>query len=476
MALSSGDGPDALSHSHLWPSLAVDTLGNVYVALRVNGIETGVDYAVVKYDSNGVQMWEAVYDANGGDDYSIGLAVDALGNSYVTGYGYFADTGRDYVTIKYDTDGNQLWAARYNGSANGWDHAYGVGVDNVGNVYVAGSSYTEHASESYSDDYTTVKYDAAGHEIWVRHYDSGNDYDWAEFMAVDQMGNVYVTGRSKHSSQKCVWVEDIMDNVCWGHGDYLTIKYDTSGTRLWAARYDGPAGSTDMPNGITFDDSGNTYVTGYSARDHNCWLEFPPDEVTCETDDAYTTIKYSPGGSRLWVRHYDSSHFGHAGANAVVVDSHGNVYVTGYSEEDEGWYCVTVKYDSGGNELWTTQRFNGGGSALTLDGAGNVYVGNGGGSTVVKYDPNGNEFWSVNYEDADGGIGVYDLWVDDLNSLYVTGFGNHKSATIKYIEADCSAYPAMDFTEDCRVDFQDFAVFLQSWLECSLSPPEACMY
>ena len=39
----------------------------------------------------------------------------------------------------------------------------------------------------------------------------------------------------------------------------------------------------------------------------------------------------------------------------------------------------------------------------------------------------------------------------------------------------CLEYPAMDFNKDCKVDFQDFAIFCQSWLECNLDPPSACL-
>ena len=42
------------------------------------------------------------------------------------------------------------------------------------------------------------------------------------------------------------------------------------------------------------------------------------------------------------------------------------------------------------------------------------------------------------------------------------------------VQPVCTDYPAMDFNKDCKVDFEDFALFTQSWLDCNLDLPEAC--
>ncbi|MBA3726335.1 MAG: SBBP repeat-containing protein, partial [Armatimonadetes bacterium] len=122
------------------------------------------------------EAWVARYNGPGNsNDTARALAADAAGNVYVTGYSYGAGTGDfDYATIKYDSNGNQLWVARYNGPGNDNDYASALAVDAAGNVYVTGLSLG--AGTSY--DYATVKYDSNGNQLWVARYNGpGNFYD-----------------------------------------------------------------------------------------------------------------------------------------------------------------------------------------------------------------------------------------------------------------------------------------------------------
>jgi hypothetical protein len=81
------------------------------------------------------------------------MAIDASRNVYVTGESSGSVTGLDYATLKYDTDGNELWVQRSSpGSGN--DRARAIVVDSSGNVYVTGGSY----GDGTNDDYATVKY------------------------------------------------------------------------------------------------------------------------------------------------------------------------------------------------------------------------------------------------------------------------------------------------------------------------------
>ena len=114
----------------------------------------------------------------------------------------------------------QEWVARYNGPGNDVDMAVAIALDNSGNIYITGRS--RGSGTDY--DYATVKYDSSGVEQWVARYNGpGNGYDIGLALDTGLSGNVYVTGGSKDTN---------------GYLDYFTIAYSSSGSELWVARYE----------------------------------------------------------------------------------------------------------------------------------------------------------------------------------------------------------------------------------------------
>ena len=300
-------------------AIALDDSCNIYVTgwSKVNG--TGYDYATIKYgpDSN-EPVWVAGYNGTGnGSDGAYDIAVDGLGNIYVTGWSIGDGTGYDYATIKYGPDSNEpLWVARYNGPGNGSDLAYGIAVDDSCNVYVTG--WSEGNGTGY--DHTTIKYGPDSNEpVWVARYNGpGNGSDGATAVVTDGLGNIYVTGASSGSGSNF---------------DYATIKYGPdSNEPVWVAVYNGPVNDWDKGQAIAVDDSGNVYVTGWSKGD--------------ATGDDYATIKYGPDSNEpLWIARYDGPVNKSDGAYGIAVDGSGNVYVTGESEgSGTSKDYVTVKY------------------------------------------------------------------------------------------------------------------------------------
>ncbi|UCG16018.1 MAG: SBBP repeat-containing protein [Phycisphaerales bacterium] len=294
-------------------AIALDASGNVYVTGWTNISVSDFDYATIKYDASGNELWVARYDDPAHDyDWAYALAVDASGNVYVTGRSLGYGTVDDCVTIKYDSDGTEIWVARYDGPANSNDAPSAMTVDASGNVYVTGYTW----SIATNLDYVTVKYDSAGTELWAAIYDGPEShYDEPQAIAVDASGNVYVTGYSYSSTLH----------------DYATVKYDSSGTELWAATYNGPADDTDWADAIAVDASGNVYVTGRS--------------VGSGTADDYATVQYDSSGNELWVGRFDGPAHGTDQASAVALDASGNVYVTGGSFGDgTDLDYATIKY------------------------------------------------------------------------------------------------------------------------------------
>ncbi len=174
-------------------SLAVDGAGNAYVTGNSAGIGTNYDYATIKYYPNGDTGWVRRYDgpANGAD-YAKAIAIDHSGFVYVTGYSDSTGSYQDYATIKYDSVGNEVWVRRYNGPpGNGSDFGYALALDDFSNVYVTGGS----GGGATDMDYATIKYHSNGDAAWVMRYTGpGSGSDYGRAIAVDDSGNVYVTG------------------------------------------------------------------------------------------------------------------------------------------------------------------------------------------------------------------------------------------------------------------------------------------
>jgi hypothetical protein len=293
--------------------------------------------------------WVRRYNGPGNlEDYAVAIAVDGSGNAYVTGYSKGNATDYGYATIKYYPDGDTGWVRRYNGPGNGDAAAYDIAVDDSGYIYVTGTSY---GSGTYYD-YATIKYKPNGDIAWVERYNGpANSNDDAIAIAVDDSHYVYVTGSSKVSETD------------W---DYATIKYYPNGDTVWVRRYNGPGNSYDMASAIAVDDSGYVYVTGYSQGSGTLY--------------DYATIKYTPAGDTVWVRRYNGPDSSYEYANAIAVDGFKNVYVCGYSYDNETSDDYTViKYYPDGDTAWV-RRYNGlynsgdNAYAMVLDHSDNIYV------------------------------------------------------------------------------------------------------
>ena len=293
-------------------SIAVDNSGNVYVTGYSRGLKTDIDYTTIKYSIEGVREWMVNYDGpNNSDDEPNALVIDDLGNIYVTEKSCCSDTSNDYATVKYNSDGIQEWVARYNGSGNGNDEATAIAVDSLGNVYVTG--YSEGSGTDI--DYTTVKYNAAGLEQWVARYNgTGNSEDKAIALVLDDSFNIYVTGSSIGIGTDL---------------DYTTVKYDPNGVEKWVTRYNGPMNDEDRATAMVIDSYSNIYITGGS--------------IGSSTGYDFATIKYNPDGVQKWVARYDRENFFDIAID-LFVDGFGSVYVTGYSYGPDSVAYATIKY------------------------------------------------------------------------------------------------------------------------------------
>lgn len=289
-------------------------------------------------------------------DQCNAITQDQFGRVYATGVSWGgSSTKEDYATIKFGEDGDFLWVARYDGPGHNLDYASAIAVDNSGNVYVTG--WSRSGSSYGTEDILTIKYNNNGVQQWTARYDgvTGNDkyyFDYAKAICVDASGNVYVTGISlKNDSYR---------------EDYITLKYNTNGSLLWARRYNGPSNREDMAYSLALDGAGNVYVTGASYQSNKGY-----DMVT---------VKYNNSGTQQWASRYNGGANGNDAACEVVVDKSGNVFITGSSYVGSNKLdYVTIKYNSTGQQQWL-KSYNGtandtdAATGLDIDIYGNIYV------------------------------------------------------------------------------------------------------
>ena len=198
--------------------MAVDGSGNVVVTGWVTEGGAARDYYTATYASiDGALLWEKRYNGPGNrHDSADAVALDSGGNVVVTGHSS-NETNNDYYTAKYAAaDGTLLWEQRYNGPANGEDHAYAVAVDGSGNVMVTGNSYD---TNSYGDFYT-AKYAAAdGALLWEKRYNGpANARDvlggtGSHSLALGPNGMVAITGSSSGDYVTVVYRENLLPAI-----------------------------------------------------------------------------------------------------------------------------------------------------------------------------------------------------------------------------------------------------------------------
>lgn len=356
--------------------MALDIKGNVYIV----GISQP-EIVTIKYDKHGNLLWDRRYGGPGGGTSSaIGIGVDSNGNVYVGGTTVGVGTSSDFTVLKYDSNGNQFWVARYNVSSNG-DGATDFTVDALGNSYITGFSYVG-GLRNY--DGVVVKFDSQGVCVGSLIKDSGpGSWDVVEKIAIGSEGANYIVGGNLFGSPFLERVSrwtvntsqpfkrlsvDSKQNIYAANiaGDYVTRKYDSSGTLIWGKSYNGPANGTEWVRDMVFDLQTNVLVTGGSPGSGS-GVDF-------------ATVKYDSDGNEKWVQRYNGPSNGDDEARGTAVDKSGNVYVVGTSwQSGAETDIVTIKYDSSGNQKWV-YRYNGpfsgsdGGVDITVNSDGDVYV------------------------------------------------------------------------------------------------------
>lgn len=227
---------------------------------------------------------------------------------------------------------------------------------------------------------------------------------------------------------RCVAINTI---VIAGGGSSRAMAFERPPETAWTRQLG--TGSADRANGVSVDSAGNSYITGRTQGSLN--------GPNAGSSDVFLA-KYSSTGSLLWKRQIGTSNSDQA--YGVVVDSTGNVYITGFTFGSLGGSNVgssdlfLAKYSSTGTLLWTRQFGTSGveeAHGIASDGAGNVYVsgftsGALGGSNagsfdafLSKYSATGTLIWTRQLGTSSGDYGQW-VALDNTGNAFIAGQTN----------------------------------------------------
>lgn len=307
-----------------------------FSSLYSGGASNTNDIYTLKYPASGPpqygspELWADQYYGPGGSDdrsESVDAAVDGSNSIVVTGYGKNLSANDDIYVIKYLADGTRQWASTpFNGAANRNDYPSQVIFDAGGDVLVTGRT---HNGADF-DIFTRKLSGTDGSTAWTVIHDSTYGRDSGRDIAVDNSGDVYVTG--------------VVVNAV-GNDDLYLVKYSgADGSVLWEKNIDGPANGNDIGDGVRVDANTNQVVVAGTVL------------ASADNNDFYVA-RYAADGTLIWQRQLERATNDDI-AIAMGMDVSGNVCVAGNTDNSFSIDLLAVTIDTGGNVVGGT-LFNG---------------------------------------------------------------------------------------------------------------------
>jgi hypothetical protein len=387
------------------------------------------DAFIEKFDKDGNVLWGLNFGGALYDGINK-IITDAYDNIYAVGY-YRGNVDlnpdmvdQDLVTlhglydmfiVKYNKEGEYIWGHGIGGLKE--DGIFSIALDIMGNIYVTGhfngtvdfdgtpAGVMEISSSFDSDDGFLAKYNSDGEISWVFRI-GGSDGDFSKEVAVDNDGNIIVTGTFEGTINFGDGFINAADgtNPGWPkEGDAFIAKYNNGGDLIWAKSIvgdDGPNGGYDNSvNSLVIDDDNNIYVTGLIYGKGDFDMDYIDEHIdTSFSDYASYFAKYNSDGDYIWSHTTAPKVIGFT--RDMAIDANNDIYLTGNFFYSSGppWEAdfdvhpdsihalqsyggpdvFIVKYNSDAQLLWAYNVGGKGydyGTALAIDDSFNVCVG-----------------------------------------------------------------------------------------------------
>lgn len=404
------------------------------------------------------------YLGGSGTTAITGVAVDSSDNLYVTGWtaalNFPIDNaveasnqgGVDVIVAKLNAAGTALVYATYiGGRAN--DQGAAIAVDSLGQAYVTGETSSSNfplvnSNRGGIGGATTafaLKLNAAGNTLLYSGYLGGTVYDVGSAIAVDTNFNAYVAGTTQSSNFPIL----SPTQAAFGGGvDAFVTKLNPTGTITFST-FLGGSGNEET-GGIAVDSVGNIFVAGGTSST-NFPVLLPYQSTLAGTQDAFIA-KITFGGAIAFSTYLGGSGGSPQQASAIALDSAGNPYVTGVTTSSNfpvtagafqtllnGLQNAFVSKLSNTGQTLVYSTYLGGSSydwgyAIAVNTAGDAYIG--GATSSVDFPQVGAVQAAFN--------GAYDAFVTELNFggtalLFSTYYGGSGSDTANAIALDLNS-------------------------------------
>jgi Beta-propeller repeat len=374
--------------------IAVDPLGNIYAggATPDGGPNDQATSALVaKWSSTGALMWKNAFGTVGFSDSVAGVAVDAFGNLYVAGSTFHSAPpflqafplknalqstpgGADAFITKFDTSGQMVYSTLLGG--HGSDAATGIAVDSLGNIYVTGTTSSTDFPTSKpcqvslhggTDAFVAVL-NAQGSALIYSTYVGGSADDQATGIAVDATGDAYVTG---FTSSTDFPTSNPIRGTSGGGVDAFALKLNAAGSALMYSTYIGGAGA-DRAHAIAIDGSNNAYLVGITNSSnfptvsaYQPQLAGATDAFVTKINSSGTSFGYSTylGGSAaekidpIWCDEKPT-------CGGIAVTKSGNAFVTGVTRSTNFPQVRSIQSFTGISQAFITEFASDGASLV----------------------------------------------------------------------------------------------------------------